>query len=66
MTSGTGSPSVTVSGSLSSSGKLVFDVSGLNIGQSYELTLGNIVSLNYGSGGNMKQLQNGFKYPFVW
>lgn len=39
---------------------------GLNIGQKYELNLSNIVSLNYGSGTNTKQLQNGFKYPFTW
>lgn len=65
-TFGSGAPSVAINGTLSNSGKLVFDVSGLNLAQGYELTLANIVSLNYGTGGNTKQIQNGFKYPFIW
>lgn len=65
-TFGSGSPSMTVNSGASNSGKLVLYVFGLNIGQQYELNLSNIVSLYYGSGGNTKQLQNGFKYPFIW
>lgn len=65
-TFGTGTPSVTIDTGLSNSGKLELSVSGLNIGQQYELNLSNIVSLYYGSGTNTKQLQNGFKYPFTW
>ncbi len=66
MTFGSGTPDIAINTGLSNSGKLVFDTTGLNIWQWYELTLNNIVSYNHGSWANTKQLPNGFKYPFVW